>query len=130
MADASLQMSIPEWDMMLIPLKFMWQPTEDELIYLEQLVCRRMKQLERIPLKQQDNRSPSVIIDGFLYHGDLKHAMNKTLLHIRRIINVCDCPLEQEILDSTSCLMDQFGRRYTYRYCPTFRDDKYIFAGL
>ncbi len=107
MADASLQMNDREWDMMVIPLKFTWQPTEDELIYLKKLVCLRMKQRELISFKQQDYISPSVIIDGFLYHGDLKHAMNKTLLEeldIRRIINVCDCPLVQDILDQCHVL--------------------------
>ena len=107
MADASLQMNDREWDMMLIPLKFTWQPTEDEFIYLKKLVGLRMKQRELIPFKQQDYISPSIIIDGFLYHGDLKHAMNKTLLEeldIRRIINVCDCPLEQDILDQRHVL--------------------------
>jgi hypothetical protein len=107
MDDASLQMNDREWDTMLIPLKFTWQPTENELIYLKKLVCLRMKQREMIPFKQQDYISPSAIIDSFLYHGDLKHAMNKTLLEeldIRRIINVCDCPLEQDILDQRHIL--------------------------
>ena len=103
----SLQMNDLEWNMMLIPLKFTWQPTQDELIYLKELVCLRMKQRELIPFKQQDYINPSMIIDGFLYHGDMKHAMNKILLEeldIRRIINVCDCQLGQEILDQLHVL--------------------------
>jgi protein-tyrosine phosphatase len=43
-----------------------------------------------------------VIIDGFLYHGDLNHAINKQLLEEldnRHIISVCDSSLEQDILD-------------------------------
>ncbi|UJR18024.1 hypothetical protein I4U23_004925 [Adineta vaga] len=102
MTDASLQMNDSEWNMMVIPLKFTWQPTENELNDLKKLVCLRMNQRELISIKQQDSTTPSVIIDDFLYHGDLKHAMNKTLLEvlgIRRIINVCDYPLEQDILD-------------------------------
>jgi protein-tyrosine phosphatase len=107
MADASLQMSDLQWNTMVIPLKFTWQPTNDELIYLKQIVCHRMKQRELTPYKQQDNSNPSVIIDNFLYHGDLKHAMNKTLLKeldIRHIINVCDYSLEQDILDQRHVL--------------------------
>lgn len=107
MADVSLQMNDSEWSMMVIPLKFTWQPTQDELIYLKELVLLRMNQRELISSKQQDYTSPSVIIDGFLYHGDLKHAMNKILLeelNIRRIINVCDFQLEQEILDQRHVL--------------------------
>lgn len=100
-------MNDEEWNTMLIPLKFTWQPTENELIDLRNLVCLRMKQRELISLKNQDNSSPSIIIDDFLYHGDLKHAMNKKLLdklNIRRIINICDYRLGQDILDQCHVL--------------------------
>ena len=107
MADASLQMNDREWETMLIPLRFTWQPTADELIYLKKLVSLRMKHRELKLSKDDDYTSPSVIIDDFLYHGDLKNALNKTLLEelgIRRIVNVCEFPLEEEILDQRHVL--------------------------
>lgn len=108
MLDASVaQMSNQEWNMMLIPLKFTWQPTEDELIYLKKLACHRMKQQQLISINQQDSIHPSTIIDDFLYHGDLKHAMNKALLeelNIHNIINVCDYPLERDIVNQCHVL--------------------------
>ena len=108
MADAAAPpMDTREQDIMLTPLIFTWQPTNDELIYLKKLVSARVEQRDLIPSKQHDNIGPSVIIDGFLYHGDMKHAMNKRLLEeldIRRIINVCDCPLAQDILDQRHVL--------------------------
>ncbi|CAF1033529.1 unnamed protein product [Adineta steineri] len=61
-----------------------------------------MNQQELISIKQQDYTSPSMIIDDFLYHGDIKHAMNKILLEelgIQHIINASDCKLDQDILD-------------------------------
>ncbi|CAF1390621.1 unnamed protein product [Adineta steineri] len=96
------EMNDSDWNMMVIPLKFTWRPTETELIYLKELVNLRMNQQELISIKQQDYTSPSMIIDDFLYHGDIKHAMNKTLLEelgIQHIINVSDCKLDQDILD-------------------------------
>ncbi|CAM4829414.1 unnamed protein product [Rotaria magnacalcarata] len=107
MADTSLNMNDQQWNMMMIPLKFTWQPTENESIYLKKLVCFRMEQRELLPFTREDLISPSVIIDDFLYHGDLKHAMNKALLeelNIRCIINACDCPLGQDILDQRHVL--------------------------
>lgn len=107
MTSSLLQMNDSEWNMMLIPLNFTWQPTQDESIYLRELVCLRMNQRALIPSDQQECTSPSVIIDGFLYHGDLKHAMNKILLEelsIRRIINVCDFQLGQDIVDQRHVL--------------------------
>ena len=59
------------------------------------------------PSKHEDYTNPSVIMDDFLYHGNLKNAMNKTLLEelgIRRIVNVCEFPLEEEILDQRHVL--------------------------
>jgi hypothetical protein len=43
MADISLQMNDKKWDTLQVPPKFIWQPTEDELIYLKRLVNLRMK---------------------------------------------------------------------------------------
>ena len=43
-----------------------------------------------------------MVIDDFLYHGELKHASNKKLLidlNIRHIINISDCELDQDIHD-------------------------------
>ena len=88
--------------MMVIPLKFTWGPTENELNNLRNIVSLRMAQRELIPVDQEGDTKPSVIIDNFLYHGNVQHAMNTKLLeelNIRRIINVSDCKLNQDILD-------------------------------
>ncbi|CAF1364332.1 unnamed protein product [Adineta ricciae] len=95
-------MNDSDWNTMVIPLKFIWRPTENELNSLRNLVSLRMAQRELIPVEQKDDTKPSVIIDNFLYHGNLQHAMNTKLLeelNIRRIVNVCDCKLNQDILD-------------------------------
>ncbi|CAF4559145.1 unnamed protein product, partial [Rotaria socialis] len=45
---------------------------------------------------------PSMIIDGFIYHGTIFHARNINLLeklHIRNILNVCNVRLSRKIVD-------------------------------
>ncbi|CAF2754652.1 unnamed protein product [Rotaria sp. Silwood2] len=73
--------------------------TDDELKYLEKLL---KIQKEKMTKHQVNRNEPSVVIDNFLYHGDLAHAIDVNLLldlHIRHIINICDCPLDKEIYE-------------------------------
>ncbi|CAF4014369.1 unnamed protein product [Rotaria magnacalcarata] len=90
--------------------------SENELAYLQQLVNLRSKKRQIQSPKDAGYARPSVIIDNFLYHGELKHAENKYLLNglnIGHIINVSDCPLQQDILDHFNVLWinldDAFG---------------------
>ena len=78
------------------------QINDNELGYLQELVDLRSKKREKKLPKGDGYVSPSVIIDDFLYQGQLKHGNNKNLLtdlNIRHILNVSDCPLERSILD-------------------------------
>ncbi|CAF4579029.1 unnamed protein product, partial [Rotaria magnacalcarata] len=64
--------------------------SENELAYLQQLVNLRSKKRQIQSPKDAGYARPSVIIDNFLYHGELKHAENKYLLNglnIGHIIN-------------------------------------------
>jgi len=97
-------MTETDWNLMVIPLKFTWQPTNNELIYLKKLVDFQRMQSKS---EQLDNENPSVIIDNFLYHGNLKHAMNKTLLeqlNIEYIINISEYSLGEEIANQCHVL--------------------------
>jgi protein tyrosine phosphatase len=73
------------------------QATDEELKSLEKLL---KIQKEKMNNERGSRRQPSVVIDGFLYHGDLGHAIDLDLLlelKIQHIINLCDCPLDKEI---------------------------------
>ncbi|CAF1172153.1 unnamed protein product [Adineta steineri] len=73
------------------------QTTNEELNYLEKLIKIQKNKINSF----DGNRSqPSIVIDNFLYHGDLGHAIDMDLLldlHIQHIINVCDCSLDDQI---------------------------------
>jgi hypothetical protein len=78
-------------------LKHEIDATDEELISLENLL---KIQKDKMNLPRGSRGLPSVVIDDFLYHGDLGHAIDMNLLldlHISHIINVCDCPLDKEI---------------------------------
>ena len=82
------------------------QATTEEIDYLKQLCALKSKQRDS-STKREGPRKPSMVIDDFLYHGDLGHALNKSLLNdldIRHIINVCDSPLSKEITDNFNVL--------------------------
>ena len=73
------------------------QATDDELEYLEKLL---KIQKEKTSGERASSRQPSIVIDDFLYHGDLGHAIDLNLLldlGIQHIINLCDCPLDEGI---------------------------------
>ena len=79
------------------------QATAEELNYMVRILNLAFK----IRASEEDDSIPSIVIDGFLYHGDLGHASNMQLLRsldIRHIINTCDCPLPREIMDNLNVL--------------------------
>lgn len=88
------------WHSQVIPLKFTWQATANELLRLKELIETRTS-------REEDSLRPSMIIDGFLYHGDWKQASNKALLDeldVRCLINVSDLKLNEEIVEERHVL--------------------------
>ena len=60
-----------------------------------------------IEIDQYDASRPSLIIDQFLYHVDVKHASNGALLeelNIQSIINMSDCQLNSSSVDQRHVL--------------------------
>lgn len=81
--------------------------TDEELVYLRQLQGLKMKKHVSNPIGRGNQGTPSIVLDDFLYHGDLAHASNMGLLTdlgIQCIIDVCDCPLDQPIVDKFKVL--------------------------
>jgi hypothetical protein len=77
--------------------------TDEELTYLNEILDLRIKKRDSLTVGRMFYNSPSIVIDDFLYHGDLNHASNIKLLNelgIRHIIDVCDCQLDKEILEN------------------------------
>jgi hypothetical protein len=77
--------------------------TDEELTYLNEILDLRIKKRDSLTVGRMFYNSPSIVIDDFLYHGDLNHASNIKLLNelgIRHIIDVCDCQLEKQILEN------------------------------
>ena len=75
-----------------------WQATPEEIEQFFSL----MKVMKTAAEKSRDNENPdskpSEIIEDLLYHGDLGHACNMDLLKsldVKRILNVCDCQLDE-----------------------------------
>lgn len=78
--------------------------TDEELTYFARLI--QLRDSNRI-LKWDDYDNPSVVIDDFLYHGDMVHASNMDLLSklgIRHIVNTCDERLEEKITQNFNVL--------------------------
>lgn len=95
------------WDLTILPLKFTWQPTTDELNYLRQLVSLRIQRQQAIETEQYDSSRPSMIVDQFLFQGDVKHASNEGLLeelNIQSIVNMSDCQLDPTIVNQRHVL--------------------------
>jgi len=83
-------------------LKENLEATDDELDYLKRL--HELKTRERTV---ENVNHPSMIIDDFLYHGELSHARNIDLLrelNIRNIITVYNVKLKKEILNNFNVL--------------------------
>ncbi|CAF0734138.1 unnamed protein product [Rotaria sordida] len=84
-------------------LRETFNATGEELSYLQKIFDHRDQKLRSQSTGRSTYGSPSVVIDDFLYHGDLGHASNIRLLNqlgIRHIIDVCDCQLDKEILEN------------------------------
>lgn len=82
------------------------EATDEEIDYLKTLCALKSKPRET-PVKRQGPQKPSIIIDGFLYHGSLGHARNIDLLkelRIQHILNVCETPLDENIVDQFNVL--------------------------
>lgn len=81
-------------------LKENFNATPEELDDLENLVQLRVKFLQSQTVTRTLYGTPSVVLDDFLYHGDLGHASNMKLLKelgIRHIISVIECELDAPI---------------------------------
>ncbi|CAF1250870.1 unnamed protein product [Adineta steineri] len=88
-------------------LRDSFNATDEEIAYLNELLDIRVKKRASMSSSKHTYGLPSVVIDDFLYHGDLGHASNMKLLrelNIQHIIDVCDCQLEKEILENFNVL--------------------------
>jgi acyl-ACP thioesterase len=84
-------------------LKDKFDATDEELTYLNEILDLRIKKRASLSIGRSVYSTPSVVIDDFLYHGNLGHASNMKLLNeldIRHIIDICDCQLDKEILEN------------------------------
>jgi hypothetical protein len=80
--------------------------TAEEIDYLKQLCGLKSQKSETSP-NLYGRRKPSVVIDNFLYHGNVEHARSVKLLNelgIQNIINVCDIEPEKEISEQFNVL--------------------------
>ena len=80
--------------------------TDEEIDYLKTL-CALQSKTRKTPVKCPGPQKPSVVIEGFLYHGHLGHARNIALLkelRIQHILNVCETPSEKDIVDQFNVL--------------------------
>lgn len=80
-------------------LKDELQATDDEFNSLERLIEISK---EKRNSSEGSRYYPSIIIDDFLYLGDLGHAIDYNLLSdnsIKNILNVCDCQLDESMND-------------------------------
>jgi len=98
------------------------QATSEEIDYLKHLCALKSKPRDA-SIKRPGPRTPSVIIDGFLYHGDLGHAQNMNLLNelgIQHIINVCDLPLDKDIVEHFNVLWINVNDELCVDICQYF----------
>ena len=85
-------------------LKGEMKATDEELAYFARLM--QLQEQKRI-IMWNDYDNPSVVIDDFLYHGNIDHASNMDLLTklgIRHIVNTCNEPLEEKITKNFNVL--------------------------
>ena len=88
-------------------LKNEMNASNEELMYFDQIKQLRDQKSKTRSTDNDDDDTPSVVIDDFLYHGDMNHASNMKLLTklgIRHILNTCDSPLETEITKNFNVL--------------------------
>lgn len=87
-------------------LRSSMKATDEELVHYAKLIQYR-NQKQNSALNGFNDASPSVVIDDFLYHGDIYHASNMNLLKnlgIKHIVNSCDEKLRSEILENFNVL--------------------------
>ena len=95
---------IDEWT--IKQLKDEMKATDEELIYVARLM-QHQSQKTKQSSTDTDDANPSVVIDDFLYHGDIHHAKNINLLRklgIKHIINSCNERLRAEIQENFNVL--------------------------
>ncbi|UJR08880.1 hypothetical protein I4U23_013135 [Adineta vaga] len=76
--------------------------TDDERQRMKTLEHERGLAFDRF-YRFRTTAEPSIVLDEFLFLGNIQHANNRELLHrfqIKHIINVCDFGLGQTILDN------------------------------
>lgn len=81
-------------------LKEKMNATDEELAEMQDLMDLRVTKRQQESKFRFSYAEPSLVIDDFLYHGDLGHATSMKLLsalNIKHIVNVCDCPLDSSI---------------------------------
>ena len=87
-------------------LKNSMKATDDELAYFARLMQCQNQRANSAWINFND-ASPSMVIDDFLYHGDIRHANNVKLLKdlgIKHIVNSCNEQLKSEILENFNVL--------------------------
>ncbi|UJR28598.1 hypothetical protein I4U23_009831 [Adineta vaga] len=97
-------------------LRDKYNATDDEISYLNDLYDFQYKKRSSIPYPQMATGHPSLVLDEFLYHGDIQHASNAKLLKelkIKHIIDVCDCELDKEILENFNVLWINLNDDFT-----------------
>ena len=88
-------------------LRRVFHATDNELEYMKKILELRTKKRSPLPPHQSGYGYPSIVIDDFLYHGDLNQASNiglLTKLDIRHIVSICDYSLEKHITDKCNVL--------------------------
>lgn len=86
-------------------LRNQMKASDEELVYYAQMLELRHEKIKL--MKDDDVDDPSVVIDDFLYHGDISHASNVNILRklgIQNILNACDLPLDTEITKNYNVL--------------------------
>jgi len=122
MTGACIRSNVWMIDMMQHYLTNDLRATSEEIDYLKHLCALKSKPRDA-PIKRPGPRTPSVIIDGFLYHGDLGHAQNMNLLNelgIQHIINVCDFPLDKDIVEHFNVLWINVNDELCVDICQYF----------
>ena len=102
--DVLINEHIDSWT--LNELKTSMKATDEELVYFARLMQYQNQRAKNAWIGFNDT-SPSVVIDDFLYHGDIGHANNITLLKdlgIKHIVNSCNEQLKEEILQNFNVL--------------------------
>jgi hypothetical protein len=84
-------------------LKDQMKVTDEELAYLNRLLKLQYKMRDLL----LNGNTPSIILQDFLYQGDINHATNEDLLNnlgIRHIINICNIRLPKSITENFNVL--------------------------